>query len=324
MSMSITSSRTVRTVRRSHRRRLAALAGLAVVGALATPVPAAMAATTDSDHDGLSNAYERDHRLDPRDEDTDNDGMDDGDEVRDGRRSTNPLRADTDRDGIRDGDEDADHDGIDNEDEDDALETCVNDDDDRDGDHVDDEDENDVGTRAGNPDSDGDGVPDGEEVARGHHVANEDLDDAPGDRCVRDRDSDGEDDEDHGDYLGTIASFDQATGVLAVTTESTTLTYVIDAGTEIGFEGAGDGPRAHEGGEGGEGGVSGSDDRRLARSTVTGDDDHDDDHGGEGRDGDEETEGTVADLVPGTLVAEVKVDRDGSVREVELYASSPA
>lgn len=302
--------------RRAARRRLAALAGLAVVGALATPVPSAVAAGTDSDHDGLSNAYERGHRLDPRDEDTDNDGMDDGDEVRDGRRSTDPRRADTDRDGVRDGDEDADHDGIDNEDEDDALETCLNDDDDRDGDHVDDEDENDVRTRAGNPDSDGDGVPDGEEVARGHHVANEDLDDVAGDRCVRDRDHDGEDDEDHGDYLGTIASFDAATGVLAVTTESATLTYVIDADTEIGFEGAGDDPRTHDDGEDG-----GSDDRRLARAAVTSDDD---DHGGEGRDGDEESEGSIADLVPGTLVAEVKIDRDGSVREVELYAASPA
>ncbi|MBZ5734465.1 hypothetical protein K8Z61_08140 [Nocardioides sp. TRM66260-LWL] len=330
--------RTTRAGRSRGRRRLAVLATAAVVGALTTSLPAqaspqgsstgtgvAHRAARDTDHDGLTDRYERAHRLDPRDEDTDNDGMDDGDEVKDRSRTTDPRRADTDRDGVKDGDEDADRDGVDNEDEDDALETCVADDDDRDGDHVDDEDENDLGTRAGNADSDRDGVPDGEEISRGHRVANEDLDDSPSDRCVVDRDGDGEDDEDHGDYLGTIASFDAATGTLVLDGEGGQLTYVVTAATEIGFEGAGDEAREH-------GRHGGRDDRRVASAPTGrgGDDggdagDEGDDHGaGEGHDGRDESDGTTADLLPGTLVAEVKIARDGSVREIELYRPAAA
>jgi hypothetical protein len=59
-----------------------------LIGGLLTP--AAVAAFTDSDHDGLSNAWERTWRL------------------------TNPGRWDTDRDGVSDGREDPDHDGLTN------------------------------------------------------------------------------------------------------------------------------------------------------------------------------------------------------------------
>ncbi len=134
----------------------------------------AQARSRDSDRDGIPNRWERTHGMNPhraadasrdfdgdrlsnlreyragsliRDEDTDNDGHDDGDEATDGYRSTDLRDADTDDDGIRDGDEDADRDGIDNEDEDDAREVCSRDDDDRDRDDVDDEDENDYGLR---------------------------------------------------------------------------------------------------------------------------------------------------------------------------------
>ncbi len=82
--------------RRHHRRmdgraRLrvwsATLVALLIGGLLA---PASVAAFTDSDHDGLSNAWERTWRL------------------------TNPGRWDTDRDGVSDGREDPDHDGLTN------------------------------------------------------------------------------------------------------------------------------------------------------------------------------------------------------------------
>ena len=66
-------------------------------------------AGADVDGDGLSNAQEAILGTDPLDNDTDNDGIDDGDEVdNDGvldALDTDPLDADTDDDGIADGDE---------------------------------------------------------------------------------------------------------------------------------------------------------------------------------------------------------------------------
>ncbi len=107
-------------------------AALLLVTALGGPAPAA--AVTDSDGDGLSNAFERDlSRSNPwrrdsdgdgiRDdrEDPDRDGLRDGSEDpdRDGLSNareqvvgTNPRRADTDGDGIRDDREDPDHHGL--------------------------------------------------------------------------------------------------------------------------------------------------------------------------------------------------------------------
>ena len=69
------------------RARSAILAALLIGGLLA---PGSVTAFTDSDHDGLSNAWERTWRL------------------------TNPGRWDTDRDGVSDGREDPDHDGLTN------------------------------------------------------------------------------------------------------------------------------------------------------------------------------------------------------------------
>ena len=138
------------------RRAVAVGAALATAG-LMSFVPVAHAALGDADGDGIPNRWERRHGLDPndasdaradvdkdglrnlgeyrrgarlRDEDTDDDGHDDGDEVRDGVASTNLHDPDTDGDDLSDGDEDADHDGTDNEDEDDASENCRADDDD--------------------------------------------------------------------------------------------------------------------------------------------------------------------------------------------------
>ncbi|MDO9495504.1 MAG: hypothetical protein Q7J48_07365, partial [Nocardioides sp.] len=110
-------------------------------------------ARKDFDHDRLSNLTEYRLHTKIRDEDTDNDGADDGDEVKDGLRSTQVRDRDSDDDGTTDGDEDADRDGTDNEDEDDATEPCLAVDDDNDDDAVADEDENEPGTSSHDSDS---------------------------------------------------------------------------------------------------------------------------------------------------------------------------
>lgn len=57
----------------------------------------------DDDNDGLTNGEERRYGTDPKNPDTDKDGLKDGEEVK--RYRTNPLRFDTDGDGLSDGDE---------------------------------------------------------------------------------------------------------------------------------------------------------------------------------------------------------------------------
>jgi hypothetical protein len=75
----------------------------------------------DQDRDGLKNLGEFRAKTDPRDDDTDNDGTEDGDEDRDHdrvdnanevREHTNPSDKDSDDDGKSDGREDAEHDGL--------------------------------------------------------------------------------------------------------------------------------------------------------------------------------------------------------------------
>lgn len=61
------------------------------------------------DHDGLSNLVEYRHRTKPRAEDSDRDGIDDGDEVK--RLDSDPLDGNENDNGRRDGDDDADRDG---------------------------------------------------------------------------------------------------------------------------------------------------------------------------------------------------------------------
>lgn len=154
----------------------------------------------DPDHDRLRNLAEYRRGTLPRDEDTDNDGADDGDEVRDGFASTDVDDPDTNDNGVRDGDQDADHDGVDNEDEDDASETCLADDDDSDSDGIDNEDENDFGTRVHDADSDDDGVEDGDEDSDADEIDDEDSDDDSDDDCDdQGEDEDDEDDDEHDD-----------------------------------------------------------------------------------------------------------------------------
>ena len=191
----------------------------------------------DKDHDGLSNLREYRRHTDPRDEDSDNDGHDDGDEVHDGSRKTRVLVRDTDDDGILDGDDDSNHNGVSDEDEDDAVEGCRGDDDDRDGDNVADEDERELGGRPGDPDSDDDNIPDGAEDHDSDGESDEDEDDALDDHCD-------DADEDADDQLGTIASYDADTGDLVVTTvASGELTFVVTDATRIEVASAGHGSR---------------------------------------------------------------------------------
>lgn len=176
-------------------------------------------ARRDKDHDGLNNLGEYRRGADPQSADTDGDGYDDGDEVADKSTATDLLAKDTDDNGTRDGDEDLDVDGVANEDEDDASESCRWDDADTDGDRVTDEDENDFGLRVNLDDSDEDGLPDGAEDFDHDGEPNEDEDDAADDRCDTDNGT-GEDEEDADDILGVIASYDAETRLLSANTNS--------------------------------------------------------------------------------------------------------
>lgn len=143
----------------------------------------------DPDHDGVRNRAEFDFRTDPHVQDTEADGLDDGDEI--ATFYTHPRERDTDKDGVLDGDDDADGNGQPDEDQDDWIEVCKGADDrdfDRDG--LDDEDENEAGTWPSTPDTDGDGVIDGHEDTDGDGMWDEDEDDSTRDYCYRDQDED--------------------------------------------------------------------------------------------------------------------------------------
>jgi len=177
-------------------------------------------AGSDRDGDGMPNAWERAHHLNPdrpnakedpdRDrlsnlgeyrrgtkphvDDTDRDGSEDGIEV--DPFETDPTDEDSDDDGVLDGDEDADDDAVDDEDEDDATEPCDFDDPDVDEDGIDNEDENDFGTEPGDSDSDDDGIEDGDEDSDLDDVDDEDEDDEDDDECEDEVEDDGEEDVD--------------------------------------------------------------------------------------------------------------------------------
>lgn len=57
----------------------------------------------DADNDGLTDREEKELKTDPKNPDSDGDGLSDGDEVR--KYMTDPLNSDTDKDGLKDGDE---------------------------------------------------------------------------------------------------------------------------------------------------------------------------------------------------------------------------
>ncbi|MDP3445564.1 MAG: OmpA family protein [Ignavibacteria bacterium] len=58
---------------------------------------------TDKDNDGLTRCEEKELGTDPRNADTDGDGLRDGDEIK--KYNTDPLNADSDKDGLKDGEE---------------------------------------------------------------------------------------------------------------------------------------------------------------------------------------------------------------------------
>ncbi len=189
-------------------------------------------AAGDPDHDRLSNLAEYRHEAEPKDEDTDNDGIDDGDEVK------NFDEYDVDDDdsndnGVEDGDQDSNRDGDDNEDEDDSREECRADDDDRDEDGVDNEDENDFGTSSRDSDSDDDGIEDGNEDSDDDGTNDEDSDDDSDDECEKDG-------EDVDDLFGSIVSFKG--GVLTVHSVSGTIVSApVTGDTEIEWDCEGQG-----------------------------------------------------------------------------------
>lgn len=140
----------------------------------------------DVDHDQLRNLAEFNNQTDPRSDDSDSDGVEDGDEVKE--FGTDPRDEDDDDDGLEDGDEDDDNDGTANEDEDDSEEAT----DDSDLDGLDDEDENELGHDSQDADTDNDGVLDGDEDADGDGT--DDADETDADGSMIDEDGDGEDD----------------------------------------------------------------------------------------------------------------------------------
>jgi hypothetical protein len=108
----------------TSRRLSAVIATLAAGGVLSLAGPAD-ASSGDADHDGLRNLGEFKHGTDPQATDSDDDGLDDEDEVDDCTTTTDPTDDDTDGDGVEDGDEDTDDDGVDNADDgDDQGEDC--------------------------------------------------------------------------------------------------------------------------------------------------------------------------------------------------------
>ncbi len=171
-------------------------------------------AKRDPDHDALSNRGEFRHDAEPLDQDTDDDGLGDGKEVK--VFETEPDEADSDDDGVLDSNEDSDDDGLDNEDENDARQ-C--DDDGEDGDDSDDSEDD----------------------------SEDDSDDDDSDDDSDDSDDDSDDDEscleeDEDDVFATVASFDAATGLLTLTTTSGyTFSATVTDETEIEFDSSGTG-----------------------------------------------------------------------------------
>jgi len=289
-----------------RRRLLTAAAGFAlgVAGPLALMVPSADAA--DRDHDGMADRWERRHGLDIRVDDArrdlDHDGLRNIGEF---RNSVDPADEDSDGDGHDDGDEvhDGRH-GSDVDDPDSDDDGILDGDEDLDHDDVDDEDEDDSGEscRGDDDDNDHDDVDDEDENELGLDDDDVDSDDDGVEDGDDDSDDDGEadedaddslddrcgrdDDEDADDLVGTIESYDGATGTLVIAREGLTGLTYL---------------------------VTDATDIEIEV-----------DGSGDGSGGD--AEGTVADLVAGTLVKEVDVDdhvasTPPTLEEIEIYAA---
>ena len=140
-------------------------------------VPAAASATPrDRDHDGMPTRWERSHHLNPNRNDAAKDPDRDGlRNLAEFRSHTDPRDADTDNDGVNDANEDADRDGVDNGNEDregtnprrgDSNGNGTRDGkEDRDRDHLANAAEDRTGNDPIDPDTDDDGIKDGAEQA---------------------------------------------------------------------------------------------------------------------------------------------------------------
>lgn len=115
----------------------------------------------DTDKDKIPDYLESLYGTDSNNEDTDSDGLLDGDEIM--FSYTNPLKSDTDDNGINDGDEDFDHDNLTNEVEISLKTNLFNADSDSDR-LTDNEEIKKYHTIPTNLDSDGDGINDGDEI----------------------------------------------------------------------------------------------------------------------------------------------------------------
>ncbi len=157
-------------------------------------------------------------------------------------------------------------------------------------------------------DTDDDGQDDGDEIGTRTKVKDADSDDDGRKDGDEDHDRDGEDDEDEGDRYGEIVSYDAATGILGVTSRSgLTYSFRLAADVEVEFEDAEgvDCPAPVSGGT----------------SDTSDEDGQDGEDGDDERDERDEDEGSVADLRPGLLVAEIDVER-GVVEEIELLRTA--
>ena len=278
----------------AHKKLSLAATALTTLFCLPLTAVAAHAAGGDSDHDGIPNAYERAHGLNPHNprdakQDPDRDGLTNLGEYRHG---TNLRSADSDRDQLRDGAEvkTYDTDPTDADTDDDQL---------KDGVEVKVED-----TDPNNPDSDDDTLSDGDEVkVEGTNPNDVDTDDdnltddvevaGSTDPCDADTDGDGvEDGEDAETLFGSIVSYNPDTGELSVMDNGgNTVVGVVTNRTKIEFGG---GP---------EGGDGGGEDGRAHRSG-----------GGD--------DATPADLLAGTAVLQMKF-KDGSTNLAKVEIARP-
>ena len=100
----------------TRRARIAAGAvGFAAVASMLLATPALAGSSRDSDHDGMPNSWERAHHLNWRvanaSKDADHDGLSN---LREYTLRLDPRSDDSDDDGIEDGNEDRDDDGVEN------------------------------------------------------------------------------------------------------------------------------------------------------------------------------------------------------------------